>query len=161
MINLQLTSNTIADDIDKLINKIANPGPAQKRHVSDGIRREFQSNFTNQRSGNGAWPALAPSTVLQRQRLGFPGRRPILVRTGGLRSSYVNAGSPDHESRVFRAGGFTVYEEGSSHENALYHERGTSRMPQRSVTILGSDSENRLFQQLDYMVTQIEREVIR
>lgn len=161
MISLQLTSNPIATDLERLIDKIDNPGPRQRRMIGGAIRQQFQSNFSNQRSGNGPWPALAPSTVADRRRQGFAGNRPILVRTGSLRSSYVDEGSSDHSSRVFRAGGFTVYEEGTLSDVARYHERGGARLPQRSVTLLDDGQENRIFQIVELMVQQVEREVLR
>lgn len=161
MINLTLTSNPIAADLERLIDKIANPGPRQRRMIGGAIRQQFQSNFSNQRSGNGPWPALAPSTVADRRRKGFAGSRPILVRTGNLRSSYVDEGSSDHSSRVFRAGGFTVYEEGSESDIAQFHERGGARIPQRSVTLLDDGQERRIFDVVEFMVQQIEREVLR
>lgn len=157
MIRLDLTQNRIADDLDALINRISNPGSAQRRSISSAIRERFQENFSRSASGNGAWPSLAQSTVLDRQRQGYAGNRPILVRGGRLRDSYVNGGGSDHHGAVYQSGGFTIFEEGSQSSIALFHERGTSRMPQRSVTILDDGQEQRIADVVDFAIRQIEQ----
>lgn len=160
LIQFTLTRNSIGDDLQRLVDKIANPGNAQKRAIGDGIRQQFQANFSGRRSGNGPWASLAPSTVLDRVRKGYPGNQPILVRSGGLRDSYVNAGNPDHHSAVFSSGGYTVFEEGTNHRVAIFHERGGGRLPQRSVTLLGDQQEDRLFSIVEYVIGQIEAQTI-
>lgn len=160
MISLRLTSNPIAADLERLIDKIANPGPRQRRMIGGAARERMAENFTRQGSGNGPWPQLAPATVRERQRLGFAGNRPILVRTGAKRSRFTNVNDGSHISRVFRSGGFTVFEEGSADDLDLFHERGTIRMPQRSVTLLDAGQENRIFNVVELMLSTIEREVL-
>lgn len=160
LIQFTLERNTIGDDLQRLVDKIANPGNAQKRMISDGIRQQFQANFSARRSGNGPWASLAPSTVLDRVRKGYPGNQPILVRSGNLRDSYVNAGSPDHHTAVFSSGGYTVFEEGTDNRIAIFHERGTSRMAQRSVTLLDDGQTDRLATIIEWVVGQIEAQTV-
>lgn len=160
LFELRLTRNTIGDDVVRLIDRITRPGNRQIRSIQDAARRGFQDNFTRQRSGNGPWPALAPFTVEERRQLGFPGRRPILVRTGNLRSTYVNPNDPDHYSSVRQSPIGLLIEEGSADEDAIFHERGGPHLPQRSVTLLGNSAESRIFDTVQLMIDQIEREVV-
>jgi hypothetical protein len=68
------------------------------------------------------WPALAPSTIADKQQHGFPTPKPLL-RTGELRDSiqYVVHGV---EGAV-----------GSDLDLAVYQELGTSRIPPRSFLV--------------------------
>jgi phage gpG-like protein len=160
MFTLSLQRNSIGEDLIRLVDRIANPGSAQKRSVSDAIRRSFQDNFTRQQSGNGSWAPLAPATVLDRQKKGFAGSNPILVRTGGLRASWVSEGA-NHYSSVRSSGGYTVFEEGSSHPLAQFHEAGTSRMAARPVSMLSDSQESRIVDVIEWVISSLEREVLR
>jgi phage gpG-like protein len=159
MFTLRLQKDAIGQDLTRLVDRIASPGGAQKRSISGAIRRSFQDNFTRQQSGNGAWARLAPSTVLDRQKKGFGGSGPILVRSGGLRASWVSEGS-NHYSSVRSSGGITVYEEGSIHPLARFHEAGTSRMAARPVSLLSDSQESRIVDVIEFMILQIEQNTI-
>lgn len=94
-------------------------------------------------AGRGRWSALAPSTLAERQRLGF-GPGPILVRTGGLRDHVLSA-----PARITRRGntvelriqpaavvdGVPKYA-----ANAL----GTDRIPARPMVALGPAASARV-----------------
>lgn len=68
------------------------------------------------------WPDLAPSTISEKQAHGYKTPTPLL-RSGGLRDSieYTTSGL---EGAV-----------GSNDPVAIFHELGTSRMPQRSFLV--------------------------
>ena len=151
-----LTTNAKFDELERLIDKISRPGAGETRKIADGIRQEFQRNFTTQSSGFGRWAGLAQSTVTQRRQLGYSGERPVLVRSGGYRASFVQRGGDNHES-IQTTGFGLVIDVGSNDRRAIFHERGTRNMPQRSVTMLTDDSENRLARIVDFVVEQIER----
>jgi phage gpG-like protein len=153
---LTLTTTSRFDDVERLVDRIANMGNGESRKIADGIRQEFQRNFTQQGSGAGRWAALAPSTVLDRQKQGYGGGGPILVRTGQLRASYVQRGGDNHESIQSGSGGLVI-EVGSNHPRAIFHEAGTRTIPQRSVVTLGEESESNLVRLIDFVVDQIER----
>jgi hypothetical protein len=73
------------------------------------------------------WPPLAPSTVEQKQRLGYVGRISAtdpLLRTGEMERSIEGRADAD---------GFVI---GSSSKIALYQEMGTSRIPPRPFMAL-------------------------
>lgn len=55
------------------------------------IREAHAAVFTSEgAAGRGSWQALAPRTVRERVRLGYPGSNPILVRTGALRDHVLS-----------------------------------------------------------------------
>lgn len=71
-----------------------------------------------------AWPPLAPSTVAEKDRLGYTGRVSAtdpLLRTGELRDSIESA--VDDRGVVL----------GSTDPVMVFHELGTERMPPRPV----------------------------
>ena len=148
------------DDVERLIDKIARPGNGQTRMLADGIRQRFQENFTRQGSGAGAWAPLVPATVGQRRAQGYAGNRPILVRRGDLRKSFVERGG-DHYERIWQSPVGLTVEVGSADPRAVFHERGTRTMPARSVTLLDDGQGEALFRLIDYVVEQTERQVWR
>ena len=156
-----LTTNSPFDQLERLIDRIAKPGNGQTRALADGIRQQFQANFTRQGSGAGAWAALAPSTARQRQQQGYAGNRPILVRTGQLRASFVDRGAADHYERIWQSAVGLTVEVGSDDPRAIFHERGTSRMPARPVTLLDDAQGEALFRLVDFVVVQTERQFWR
>lgn len=160
MFTLSLQRNSIGEDLTLLVERIANPGNAQKRSVSGAIRQGFQDNYTTQGAASGTpWRPLAAFTVLDRQKQGYGGTGPILVRTGRLRSTWVGEGS-GHYSSFRQSGGYAVWEEGSDDPIALKHELGEGRVPARPVSLLGERSEARIMDVIDLMISQLEREVM-
>jgi phage gpG-like protein len=157
---ITLRTDAKFDDLERLIDKISRPGNGQTRMIADGIRQQFQTNFTRQGSGAGSWAPLAPSTQVQRRAQGFAGNRPILVRRGDYRKSFVDRGGDNYES-IQTTGFGLVIDVGSNDRRAPWLERGTSRMPARPVTLLDDGQENRLMDLLDFVVDQIERQFWR
>lgn len=155
----EITTNARFDDLERILDRIKNPGNRQKRMITDVIRRMFQQNFTRQGSGAGSWAALRPSTVEDRRRQGYPGSRPILVREGDYRASFISATSPDHYENVFQDANGTVYEVGSKHPLGRVHELGTSKMAARPVTLLDARQENEIWSVLDFVVDMLDREL--
>lgn len=148
------------DDLERLIDKISRPGNGQTRMMADGIRQQFQANFTRQGSGAGRWAPLAPSTQLQRRQQGFAGASPILVRRGDLRKSFTERGGDNYES-IQTTGIGLVIDVGSNDRRAPWHERGTSRMPARPVTLLDDGQVDSLTRIIDYVIGEIERNAWR
>lgn len=68
------------------------------------------------------WPALAESTLKDKERQGFPSPSP-LKRTGAMAESYRKVVEPIELALVI----------GSREPKALWHEMGTSRIPPRPV----------------------------
>jgi len=157
---ITLTTKDTFDDAERLIDRITRPGNGNSRKLADGIRQQFQANFTRQGSGAGAWAPLAPATVAQRRAQGYAGQRPILVRSGDYRRSFLERGGDNHERIWQSAVGLSV-EVGSDDYRARELELGTSRIPARPVTILDDNQDESLVRLIDYMVNEIERDVWR
>lgn len=135
---------------------IARPPAGHLRPVEEAMRHGFARNFSQQASGDGVpWPPLAPSTVAERIRLGYPGARPILVRAGDLHSSYTN---PDDQDAFYdfrnRLDGFEI-EAGSAKDTAIFHELGTANMPARPVAILSALAERQVLDAMDQLVDRL------
>lgn len=134
------------------LRRLRRPLPELTEPLAEVVRAGFQQNFEQEREGGGrAWNPLAPSTVRERIRLGFPGKHPILVRTGRYKRSFLEAGR-DHIARRKRTATGWEMEEGSRDYRAAWLEEGTRNIldsdwfhiPPRPVTKLGPEVEGRL-----------------
>lgn len=133
------------------------------RAISSAIRQRFAENFTRQGSGAGAWASLRPRTISERRRLGYAGAHPILVRSGRYRASFTEEGASDHFSEFRRVGSYWMISEGSDDERGPELEIGvpSRNLPPRPVTLLDDTQEARIGDVVDYIMLQIEAEVIR
>lgn len=152
MISLEPTAESL-HDLDtflKQLQQLGDPPPAAVEAVQTAIRGGFAQVFASEGAAGAApWAQLAAATQRERERLGFPPAHPILVRTGDYRASFTDAGHADHISEWSAGGGVWRIAEGSSHELAQYHERGTSRMPARPATTFGAQIEAQVGAVLD------------
>ena len=162
MITLTADRNPFDDLID-FLNRVENPGSGERSKVAIAITRGFAENFSNQQSGDGArWEPLAPMTVFQRRQLGFAGERPILVRTGTYRASWVQAGAPGHVEVFERTGSGWVLEVGSEDERVEELSRGRSGplfpMPGRPVLPLPESAQTNIGDTLDFIFAEIGKQ---
>lgn len=169
MLRVTATKESV-DSITSLINFLANlpnrVGPRQKRSIRDGVVRGFQYNFTHQAEGDGApWASLAPMTRAQRKKLGYAEARPILVRSGEYRSSFVDLDNPSHFSEEGALpGGGLYFEEASEDWRVSILEPGIDEpveIPPRPVTILSNESEDRLGSIIDFIWQQLDSQYVR
>ena len=93
----------------------------------------------------------------QRRRFGFAGNRPILVRSGSYRDSFVGRGSDNYEN-IQTTGFGLIIDVGSDDRRGPWLERGTSKMPARSVTLLDDGQSNQLADLVEFVIGQIERQ---
>lgn len=112
--------------------------------ITNPIRAGFAHNFDTEAGGpfRQQWRDLADRTNREREQLGFPPAHPILERTGGYKSSWVNRMDPNHHERQHRhgqmsAGGFVgqnmlTIVVGSIDYRAPIHELGME-MPEHLV----------------------------
>lgn len=89
---------------------------------------ETEKQFVTETDPEGnKWADLAPSTLAQKRRLGYPDD--ILTRTGKMRKSAIAIASAKTLVITMRS------------EYAIYHQEGTSKMPQRKI--LGMNDKRR------------------
>lgn len=146
--------------LQKFIDRLARPGNAERRKVSDAIRQAYQANFSAEGSAAGPWRPLRPFTIAERRRKGFPGAHPILVQTGRMRDSFVRAGAPNHVDRFTAAADGWALEVGSASELARKHEFGEENVPARPITPLTEQALKRISDVIDYVVGQMERQTL-
>ena len=115
--------------LNRIQRGIRNPGRPLKES-EDILNREVNTNWGKEGGLFGGWKPLAASTVRDRERLGFPGRRPILQRTGKLKES----------TRSGIQGNILTIE--NTDEKFKYHQKGTKRIPQRKILSLRRESVN-------------------
>lgn len=101
---------------------------------ADAIRKAFGDNF-NRQGARGPWPALAPSTIAQRIRLGY-GAGPILQRTGALKRHVTTA--PAQVTRTGRGIELRIRPGNVVAGRPKYVPlaMGTGRMPARPMVVL-------------------------
>ncbi|MCC6457281.1 MAG: hypothetical protein IT328_20170 [Caldilineaceae bacterium] len=148
-------------DADKLVRFFASLGlridRSEQQEIQSVITRGFEMNFSQASSGQGPWAPLAPATQADRAQKGFPPARPLLTRTWDYRNSLTDPNDDQHFSQVYQSSNLYAQEEGSESPLFPWHERGTPRMPARSVTHLSRRSEDELGDMLDSIVTRLLR----
>jgi len=139
-----------ASELLDILRRMRQPDAEVSEGLGERIRQGFAENFAGERTGTGkAWNPLAPSTVRERLRLGFPGKHPILVRTGQYRESFLSRAAGDHLHRLQVATDGWTLEEGSTDYRVPWLEGGTVTIPERPVTILSREAEDHLGDFLD------------
>lgn len=156
---LEAASNPFAD-LEAFFRRLERPGNGEVRKIADAVTQGFQSNFTGERSAQGAWAQLAQSTVLDRIAQGYGGSHPILRREDDVLSSWVDRNAPDHHEQFQPQAGGWQLEVGSNNPMAAFHEKGTSRMPARPVADLTDDAENRITSVLEFIIDQIQAQTV-
>lgn len=108
--------------------------------VGNAVRRGFQENFTKQATASQRWPPLAQRTVRERISLGFPGRRPILIRTHEYESSWTQKGHQNHHEKWKFRRGLIQAEFGSKDYRVAALSGALPHIPDRSVHRLGRNA---------------------
>ena len=134
------------NDLLRFFRRVANPDSRERRVIADAVRSGLAESFAGQGSARGAWSPLRPRTVAERIRLGYPGQRPILVRSGELRASWTQRGHGGHVETYERNNGGWRIGVGSKDIRAGTHELGNPRLniPARPVRYLRPSAEQRL-----------------
>ena len=140
-------------EITQWIRRVARPTQNEQGQVDRIIRRAFAKTFSGQ-GGDVGWQPLAEVTAAQRRRLGFPGRRPILIRTGDYMQSFTQTGG-DHVFEVDSDGSGVTFRGGSEEERVQWLEYGTSRMPARPVTDISDRTNEEVLDQYDDIVAKL------
>jgi len=95
------SQKAFSKSFDKLARAPRKIGDQAAPHFARLIGSRIEQIF--EREGPG-WAPLARSTVAERQRLGFPGRRPILRRSGSLLAALTEPTNAGHVLDIVRVG---------------------------------------------------------
>lgn len=129
--------------------------------VGQDLLDDFAANFAQEggffrKSAN--WPQLAPATVKDRLRRGYGGAHPMLERTGLLRQSVSERGTPGNVFLV-EANSLTIgtsYPVAKWHQDGTRRKDGTQRMPARPVVGISWNRRSAIVKRLgDYVRTQL------
>lgn len=106
--------------------------------IADDFRDTMSGVFSAEGAfeGRSRWAPLSPDYAIQKARK-FPGR-PILHATGKLRKSLTTE-SDGHICQITP----TTLKIGTSDEKAIFHQRGTRKMPQREIVRLTQSQKSR------------------
>ncbi len=120
------------DDLERVMRRLTNPTAADLEIFTDAIREGFAQNFANESTAGGqAWKKLAPMTVRERKKRGYPGEHPILVQSGDLLNSLVNPNHPQHITEIVATGGGWAVSVGSNDDRVVKLDAGEDRIPAR------------------------------
>lgn len=138
----RLASNTgaLRRKIERQISRLESVGNVEASSILKDVERQINAEgfmeriidrrFTRQAersTGENRWQRLSRSTIKDRMRRGFPGSRPILVRTGAL---YGGARAAVRGTFKFRGVVWNVGNVGVPY--AKYHQSGGGKLPRRA-----------------------------
>ena len=137
---LTLTIKTKTEELDGFANRLDDTTEL-RRKIGWMLRRAYARRFNE---GGPGWKTLADSTVADKMNAGMPPKAKngktfprlvqniaapaasILIRSGGLRDSYVQKHHPNHISKVVETDDGFQCIEGSRDPKAPFHQEGTS-----------------------------------
>jgi len=106
------------------------------------------------------WQRLAPSTLIEKMRLGF-GSKKILVRTGRLRSSVTRVNHPDNIAKFRTFKSKTTLFWGTRTPYGVYHQSGEPRtkLPRRRFLPKAGDKTFNLLvaPAMEALITSLKR----
>jgi phage gpG-like protein len=105
------------------------------RQAAHDLKQRIAERYFSQGALHGnPWPPRSSRRGNRRPAPTPDEGRPLLVRTGRLRSSWTDEHSPDHiETLIEEADGRLVVEIGTRVPYAPFHEAGTGRIPPRPI----------------------------
>ena len=108
---------------------------APLRDAAEILRQSIGQNFASEGGNVGGWAPLSPD-YREWKESHFPGM-PILVRTRAMRAAILSESAFTVEKRRM------VYDPDAP-AYAIFHQRGTSRMPQRKVVQITKDDARQI-----------------
>jgi len=130
MISIELDGRQTKAILKRYKSRVRNLEPPL-RGWGNYMEQETERQFATETDPDGVrWAALAPSTLAQKRRLGYPDS--ILTRTGKMRNSVVAIA----DARSVLIGVDVPY--------AIFHQQGTRKMPQRRILGMNDQREQKL-----------------
>lgn len=130
MIKIEVTQTRTQEMLKIFKSKVRDLSPPLQG-FANYLKEETEKQFEQEKDPEGdRWADLAPSTLAQKRRLGYPDK--ILTRTGKMRKSV----------RVAVSGRNLIFAIASPY--AIFHQEGTKKMPQRKILGLPPTRLNKL-----------------
>lgn len=126
----QSLSRAIAQTIPDTVVRVVEQQLNEEQVMEQIIYRRFTEQREAGFGGRKRWRPLTKNTIADRMRNGFPGARPILVRTGALMGAAISGVQGTFRFR--KSISFNVNKVTAEVPYAGYHETGTRTMPRRS-----------------------------
>jgi len=140
----------LAMKFNRIIGRLEDPTPAY-RYIITQYRDSIEKLFDSEGADAGGWVGLAVSTAKQRARKGYGAYHPILVRSGDLRDSLIDANNrlacEMVSPRAWYIGTQVYY--------AVYHQSLAPRtkLPRRPMMIITNQFRLRIIRTLHwYMI---------
>lgn len=124
------------------------------QQVGEDLLGDFMLQFMSQGGEYGAWSewdALADSTVLERERLGYGGEGPIEVRTGALRAAVTEQGAAGNVFEVLP----DMLRVGFDDQIGTWQHYGTRKMPARPLIGLSQYRKSEIVNRIDDFIKQV------
>lgn len=149
-------SRAQAEETIRRIQRAISPPNKELEPVRRAIRAGFARNFEQEAEAETEkWANLSARTVREREQAGYPGKHPILVRSGGYRSSFTSPHDPDHVSETQR-GRIIRLIEGTKDPRSNELEGGENIMiPPRPASDLGPASKFLLEEAITAMLDRL------
>lgn len=130
MIKIEIERSQVDGLLKKYGSRLRNLEPPL-RGFANYFLTETEKQFVSEKDPEGnRWADLAPSTLAEKRRLGYPDD--ILTRTGKMRKSVDAIATA--KTLVIRM----------RSEYAIFHQEGTSKMPQRKILGMNDKRRERL-----------------
>jgi len=113
--------------------------------AADMVAGFVRAQFESEGGRTGGWAALSPRYAAY--KLAKVGPQPILVFTGRMRQSLI-----ERTGDNIREIGTDSMKWGTSTPYAIFHQRGTSKMPQRKIIDLTEDDKMALMKTLQRFI---------
>ena len=126
--------------------------------LADDFRQTQEEVFKKEGANEGLpkWKPLSPRYKKWKTKY-YPGR-PILVLKGDLKRSLINKSDSKHIERIKK----DSFEIGTKVNYAIFHQRGTNKMPKRKVLDLSEPQKRRWIQiahrELFNLMSSVERQ---
>lgn len=135
---LRLTYTVAGDtQLDRALGRygdaLKDMSPAFK-DIAESLKKAEVQQFASQGGAGGGWAPLSDGYALWKQ-INYPGK-PILELTGALKASVTGSG-PHYVEQITK----DSLKVGTSLFYALFHQRGTGRMPARPVIQLTEENK--------------------
>lgn len=133
-IDLLAADNSMYHDVwNELEEQLDRASEAFADVAVDLVHRTLEESFEAEQVDGEAWAPLAVKTVAERERLGYGGAHPILVRTGSLKRALTESSDPHQSMDIRGSGGDRSIRIGTDDPRFEWHQTGAGLYPARPM----------------------------